>query len=343
MRQVRPRVSIRDVADRAGVAPSSVSRVLNGHPNIKPELRKQVEDAIKALGYQVNLVGAGLRRGTTHTVGFVIDDIANALFAEMMLGAEAALSEAGYLVTLMSSHGDGAGDCAAINLFKNRRVDGLLLAISDETDRNVRALIASAVDCPIVLLDRELPVSCSSVLTNHEQGIEVAVEELALAGHKKIGILIGSMKTRPGRERARAFRKAMAKRGLPVDDSMVVTHDIPSAASGEASMLKVLQRTKKRRPTAIIVGGSQLLVGLMRAIRTAQLCMPRDLSIIVCDDTPLAELHSPAITAVRRDVVSIGRNGAELLLEAMTNPEHVHAIRSVPVELVRRESVVPCR
>lgn len=343
-RNGRPRVSIRDVAQRAGVAMSSVSRVLNGHPNVTPELRRQVQEAVDALGYQVNLIGSDLRRGTTRTVGVVIDDIANALFAEIMLGAEAALSEAGYLLTLMSSHGSAAGDSAALNHFLNRRVDGLLLAHSDDTQPAWPAAFGSgASDCPVVLLDREAPVRCHSVLTDHGQGMQAAISELVAAGHGRIALMVGSMRTRPGRERLRAYRAGLQAHGVPLDDGLVMVHEAAEPATARTLMADLLRRPPDSRPGAVIVGGSQLLVGVLRALQDAGCTVPAEMSVIVCDDTPLAELHAPPLTALRRDVVGIGRAGAELLLQAMKDPTAEPQTTVIPLDLVRRSSVAPMR
>lgn len=339
-RTTRERVSIRDVAKRAGVAMSSVSRVLNGHPNVTPSLRKQVEEAVSALGYQVNLIGSDLRRGTTRTVGVLIDDIANPLFAEIMLGAEAALSEAGYLLTLMSSHGAASGDAAAINHFVNRRVDGLLLALSDDRQAAWPAAFGNRPsDCPVVMLDREAPVACHSVLTDHRQGMDAAIDELVAAGHRRIGLLAGSMRTRPGRERVRAFRSGLQRHGLPVDDGQIALPEAALPATAQSAMDGMLRRRVDARPSAVIVGGSQLLVGALRALQQAGCSVPQDMSIIVSDDTPLAELHGPPMTALSRDVVGIGRAGARLLLEAMMDPAASPRTVTIPVELVRRQSV----
>ncbi len=336
----RARVSIREVAKYAGVSLSSVSRVLNGHPNVTPRLRKQVEAAVNTLGYQVNQVGAGLRRGTTRTVGFLINDIANTLFAEIMLGAEATLSEAGYLVTLISSQ--NGGDEAAINLFRNRRVDGLLAALADDTCPDTHRLIAdSAADCPTVLLDRDMPIACSRVLTDHEQALNEAVDELVGAGHRDIALLTSSNRTRPGRERVRTVRSALARHGLAIRDDCLVAHDSPTALAGEASMRAFLRRSKADMPTAVIVGGGggQLQVGVLKALRDEGVQIGRGMSVITLDDTPLVELHAPPITAIRRDVVAIGRKGAELLLKAMVDKDTTPRTIVIPVELIQRDSV----
>lgn len=340
----RVRVSIRDVAARAGVAISSVSRVLNGYPNVTPALRRQVQEAVEALGYQVDLVGSDLRRGTTRTVGVVVDNIANSLFAEIMLGAETTLSEAGYLVTLISSHGTADGDIAALRHMRSRRVDGMLLALSDDTSNDWHsALTAGDREAPIVLLDREAPLPCHAVLSDHGQGMEAALDELTGVGHRRIALLLGSLSTRPARARLQAFRDGMAARDLWIDDRFVRTHSQPLASVAEHSIAELMQLPAGDRPTAVIVGSGQLLIGTLRALHKSCYRVPEDVSLVVCDDAPIAELHCPPLTALRRDIIGIGRTGAELLLAAMRIPGTLPRSTTIEIEIIRRASVAAPR
>jgi LacI family transcriptional regulator len=168
----RPRpVGLREVAEHANVAMSSVSRVLTDHPDVSERMRRRVLAAAEELGYEPDLLAQSLRRGETLSVGFVVRDISNPVLAELALGAETALSEAGYSMLLTNSHGDPDTDAAGIRLFRRRRVDGLLLSLSDETHDPTRAEI-DQLRPPIVLIDRELPGAppVSAVLSDHGAG-----------------------------------------------------------------------------------------------------------------------------------------------------------------------------
>ena len=336
-RRSQKRVGIRDVASYAGVAVSSVSRVLNDHPNVTPKLRLRVENAVSALGYQVDLVGASLRSGSTKTVGFLINNIANGLFADIMLGAESVLSRAGYVVTLISAQ--GRNDLDVMSLFVNRRVEGVLLSLADDSNTELHKFIEDSIDFPIVLVDRHLPVNCSSVLTDHQSGIDLAVDTLFAAGHRRISLLVGSMKTRPGRERARAFKHACVRLGYPDDHRQVVMHEDASAVSGEKTMCELIRESDGSKPTAVIVGGGQLLQGVLTAAQKEGIKIGQDISVIACDDTPLAKLYTPSITVTRRDVVEIGRKAAELLLSEMIGEARAPSTVVMPFELVQRESI----
>src|SRR5215207_1686606 len=128
----RGRSSMREVADMGGVAMSSVSRVLSGHPDVSPAMRERVMEAVDTLGYQPDMLAQGLRRRSTRSVGFVVGDISNPLLAEIALGAETTLHEAGYSMLLTNSENDPALDAGHVRLLMQRRVDGLMLSLASE-------------------------------------------------------------------------------------------------------------------------------------------------------------------------------------------------------------------
>src|SRR6476660_7731070 len=141
--RVPARPGMREVADRAGVAMSSVSRVLSGHPDVSPKMRQVVMDAVRDLGYQPDMLAQGLRRGKTFSVGFTVSDIANPILAEIVTGAEKRLREAGYSLLLTNSEGSPDLDADHILLLERRRVDGLILSLAAERhDKTIAALKA---------------------------------------------------------------------------------------------------------------------------------------------------------------------------------------------------------
>src|ERR1700710_2070641 len=168
--------TIRDVATRAGVAPSSVTRVLSGHPNVSPALRGRVMAAVEEVGYNPDLVAAGLRRGYTKTVGIIVNDVLSPVLALMIDVVESELRRAGYGVLLANSHGQAGNDVENVRLLHQRRVDALLAAFAD--DRNpdlVKAL--SALPIPVVLLDREIDThEFSAVVSDHRAGAQQLAE-----------------------------------------------------------------------------------------------------------------------------------------------------------------------
>ena len=307
------RAGMREVAERAGVAMSSVSRVLSGHPNVSVTMRDRVMAAVEELGYEPNMLAQMLRRGATQTVGFVVGDISNPLLAQITLGAEIALRAAGYALLLTNS-GEASMDATHIRLLQQRRVDGLLLSVSDETsEETIEALRRTTT--PSVLVDRDLTLAepASAVLSDHAAGVALAVEELARLGHRRIALVAGSPHVRPTRERINALEET-------IESFPGVVAQVRSGAftetHGAASTRELL--LGRRPPTAIIAGGNQILVGVLGALAELKLRIPRDISLITCDDVPLAKFFTPTLSTIGRDPYEMGRVAAGLLIDRLS-------------------------
>src|SRR5579871_1198712 len=180
---------MREVAIRAGVAMSSVSRVLSGHPDVSPRMRQVVMAAVAELGYQPDMLAQGLRRGKTFSVGFTVSDISNTVLAQIVTGAEKRLREAGYSLLLTNSEGNPELDVEHISLLERRRVDGLLLSLAEEHhDATVAAL--RQVTVPTVLIDRDVPygVNARCAAFDHARGMRDATEYLLQLGHRRFAL-----------------------------------------------------------------------------------------------------------------------------------------------------------
>ena len=311
----RSRSSMREVAETAGVAMSSVSRVLSGHPDVSPVMRERVLAAVEELGYKPNILAQSLRRQETLSVGFVVRDISNPLMAEIVKAAETRLRESGYSMLLTNSESDPELDADHIRLFEQRRVDGLILSLTSEIHPRTNGLLEQ-LDVPCVLVDRDVPAS-------------VQAEPRPLrppAGYARGG-------RASARPRAPADRSHPRRVGAPV----------PGAASGVRGGVRrawsaedvphrrgrgVRGRARRagRRPAARRVGAADRDRGRLEPDapgrrpcdrRARPRDCPRDLSLVSCDDIILAELYRPPIAVVRHDNSEVGRLAAELLIEGM--------------------------
>jgi len=327
-------LSLREVADRAGVAMSSVSRVLSGHPDVSPAMRTRVMAVVQELGYEPNLLASSLRRGSTMTVAFNVRDISSPVFSEILLGAEVHLRAAGYTVLLTNSEGSPQLDTAHISVFRRRRVDGLLLSLSDESDPGTLEQI-HRLQVPYVLIDRELPdaQAASAVLCDHAGATERVVEHLAGLGHRRIALVAGPLNVRPSRELKRSFETACARLGVEA----TVENGAFSGQHGEEAAMRVLSR--RRRPTAVVSGFNQVLPGVLRAVRALHLQIPADVSLVTFDDVPMLEFVDPPIATVSRDPLSMGREAAKLLLRRLDGEPP--ATTTVPTHFAPRASCGP--
>ncbi|MBS1862106.1 MAG: LacI family DNA-binding transcriptional regulator [Actinobacteria bacterium] len=326
---------MRDVARRAGVGPSSVSRVLSGHPDVSERMREAVMSAVEELHYRPDLLARGLRSGRTGTVGFVVADISNPMVAQTITGAERRLREAGYSMLLTNSEGRTGQDSGRIELLEQRSVDGLLLLLSDERDADTVAALHDA-ECPVVLLDRDQPAGepMTRVVFDHRSGMTAATRSLLGLGHRRIALLLGGPR-RPTRERRRGVEEAIA---TVADAELTVFEGELKVAAGEGAARDLLDLDP--RPTAVIAAGHVLCEGALLAFNQLGVRIPTDISMIGCDESPAAILHEPPISVVRRDMSEFGVRGAELLISQLEGAEEVVEV-ILPTEFVERRSCAP--
>ena len=232
-------IKIKEVAALANVAPSSVSRVLNEHPDVSAEMRARVLQAAEQLGYQPNFLAQSLRTGATRTVGFVVRDISIPLFAGIVKGAEQALEKNGYSVLLTNSLQNSALEAKHINVLRQRRVDGLILSLQSEANPDTFKALQN-LQVPTVLLDRELVgFPADAVLFDHASGVHDAVAGLVGLGHTHIGLLVGPPDTRASRDRIRGFTRACEEAGIPAgwDNIVQLSAITPETASQATASL----------------------------------------------------------------------------------------------------------
>lgn len=332
---------MREVADRAGVAMSSVSRVLSGHPDVSPKMRHVVMAAVRELGYQPDLLAQGLRRGKTFSVGFTVSDIANPVLAQIVTGAEKRLRAAGYSLLLTNSEGNPELDVEHISLLERRRVDGLILSLAEENQPGTVAALRQ-VAVPVVLVDRDIPpgVKARRAAFDHALGMRAAAHHLLELGHRRFALITGGPE-RPARERRRAVEETLAS--ARDGATCTVYPGKFSVEHGRNATFEIL--SIEPRVTAIIAGGNMLMEGALRALREAGVQVGREMSFVGCDDVVVAEVHQPPIAVVRRDIPAVGVAAAELLLADLEPTDGSDSAREIvlPTEFIARPSCAPPR
>jgi LacI family transcriptional regulator len=303
---------MRDVARTAGVSLSSASRALSGHPDVSDELREQVRNAARQLGYEQNLVWESLRRGSTQTVGLIVRDISSPLFAEIALKADLTLREAGYSLLVSNSMGAASHDAAQIRLLHQRRVDGLIASPTDIANPETLAAL-ERMPVPVVMIDRDLPdyLGTSAVLIDHRSGMTSAVTHLLDLGHRSIGYVATTAGTRPAYETARVLDELCRERGVQTR----IEFGPFSSEHGLAATRRLLDVDDP--PTALISGSNQIFPGVMQALRERGLRIPRDISLVTLDELPTLPFVDPPISAVSRHPAEVGRAAAQLMLERL--------------------------
>lgn len=337
---VDKKATIRDVARVSGVSVGTVSRSLNAPETVKPGTLGKVRAAIQSLDFQPDVRAQNMRRRSTLTVGFVIDDIANPWHASCFKAVDAELRQKGYSLYLMSTHGKASEEAAAIDMLQHGRADGMIMTINNEQDaRTIRRL--KELRIPSVLLDRDIPLDIDAVLTEHAPGLRQATNYLIELGHRRIAIITAGNDIRPGRERVRGFTEAFEQAGLPVPHDLIRSQSL-SADYGFREATTLLQMHE--RPTAIIAAGNRILAGVLRAMQQQGVSAPRDISLIACDRSDIAMLYPGPITLIDRPVEDIGRTAAQLLLDRLGGRSDRPAQRiSFPTHLIMGGSCLPLR
>jgi LacI family transcriptional regulator len=330
------RSSMRQVADLAGVAMSSVSRVLSNHPDASDAMREKVMSAVEELGYEPDILAQSLRRRATRTVGFVVGDISNPLIAEIVEGAETTLRDAGYSMLLTNSESDPELDVRHIRLLQQRRADGLLLSLAAE-DHPASLKALRDFEGPVAVIDRELPrrIGASAVLSDHRSGMHAAVSHLLDLGHERIGLILGPA-LRFSRERQAGLEEAYAERGASPSFT-VLSGQLGSAHRREATAQLLDQ---KQPVTAIVAGGNQLVIGALEELQARKLRVGKDVSLVSCDTVTVTELYQPPIAVVRRDTRELGRSAAQLLLDQLENEAPASSL-TLPTAFLARPSCAP--
>jgi LacI family transcriptional regulator len=327
---------MREVAERAGVAMSSVSRVLSDHPDVSPEMRAAVMSAVQELGYRPDFLAQGLRNRRTYSIGFTLSDISNPVLAETVKGAERRFREAGYSLLLTDADGNSDLDAAHIRQLEQRSVDGYLLSLADENHPQTAEAIRELRE-PAVLLDRDRPagVDIARVSFDHRTGMHEAMRHLLDLGHREVAVITGGP------------RRPASQRRAGIEDAISEQHRAASYGlyEGEFSIAHGRQATDEilageQRPTAIIAAGNMLMHGALLALHDAGIRVGQDISFVGCDSVAVAELHDPPIAVVRRDNVEMGTRAAGLLLARLNGDDSQRDV-VLPTEFLARPSCAP--
>lgn len=326
--------TMRDVAKKAGVSLSSVSRVLNGHPYITEEMRERVLAAIEALNYRPNRVAQRLRAAQSHLVGVIFSDIKNPFYTLALNGIEQVLSEQGLSVLISNSDTDQDRENDFIALMQAEEVAGLVIAPVKEDSPVLAKVVQSGL--PVVAIDRRLKdLSVDTVLADNYNGAQSAIQHLIQLKHRRIGILNGPQHLTSARERYQGFLHAMENAGLPVDPELVCFGDY-QMESGYTLIHKLLAQPKP--PTALFVANNLMTIGALNAIHEAGCSIPDDIAVIGFDDLPWAISLNPPLTTVAQPALEIGVHAAELLLNRITNPDRSARTVTLGTQLIVRAS-----
>jgi LacI family transcriptional regulator len=288
-------VTIRDVAQRCGVSPMTVSRVINESASVSPATRRRVERAIADLGYVPSRLARGLSRQRTGTIAVIVPDVANPFFTLIVRAAEEVARRADYRVILCDTRADLAVERDVIAELIAHRVEGIVIApVSDRSGVHLRRLERFAV--PFVLVDRTVTgVEADAVLGDSPGGARTLVEHLLSLGHRRIGLIVETDEVSTARDRRQGYEAALAAAGIPHAPELVsyATVDPRGGFEGMSRLLELHDR-----PTAVFTVNNLVAVGAIEAVRAAGLEVPDDVALVCFDDIEYASRLYPFLTAL---------------------------------------------
>ena len=340
---VKPRANIKDVASRAGVHPSTVSRVLNPATRsmVSDSLAKRIMAIADELGYRRNPLASGLRTQKTYTVGIVLPDITNPVFPPIVRGVEHTLGAQGYTAILADTGSTRRRERGIVDNLKARQVDGLIIAAARRKDPIVDECLEQGI--PLVLVNRTVDRhNVAAVINDDALGIELALEHLTGLGHRRIAHVGGPQNTSTGYVRYRTFLRAAKQLGLAVDREWVVNTRAYTEPAGQAALEHIMARGKPF--TAVLAASDLLALGCYDALRARGLDCPAHISVTGFNDMPYVDRLDPPLTTLHIPLDELGVQAALLLLERIQDPEGpAKQLRLAPRLVVRGSTAVRAR
>jgi DNA-binding LacI/PurR family transcriptional regulator len=328
-----------DVAKLANVSFMTVSRVVNGDPRVKRETRERVMRAIEELQYHPNAIARALNRQRTMTIGLIFAKmdcvLSEPYIAQLIYHIEQALIPRGYDMLIVSGEQRNASDLTL--LFKQKKVDGIIILGSQLGDPRLVAL--SANRSPTVLLHArsELPfISCVDV--DNDAIVEHFIGYLTALGHRRIAFICGDLSVLDGYQRLAAYKERMAARGLPLEDTLIFRGDWSSRSGYEA----FLHFNELRpRPSAVIASNDHMAIGFLKAAHEHRLPIPGEMSLVGVDDIEMASFTTPTITTMRQPMQAIASAAVETLIASMDDKDRPASRIILKAEPVIRDSCSP--
>ena len=326
-------VSIYDIAKKAGVSPSTVSRALEDHPRIGTTTRKRIQELAREMDYVPSTVAKSLAVNKTWTIGMVLATISDPFMGRVVEGVEQAAIEAGFNVFISTSQNDRQREIAAIKMLQKRRVDGIIVIASHLLDQHPGFFVRSKV--PIVIINEQKPGETMHFVTVDDvHAAQLAVEHLLALGHCRIGYVGVTNRPKSNQYRLKGYQDTLEAAGIASDPALIFTsHTIEDHAKrGEASLEPLLDAGA----TAVFCYNDTAAMSLLAACYKRGVSVPDNLSVIGFDDIDMAAYTIPPLTTIRQPRFELGQRAMHMMLDLLAGQKPENQI--VPGELVVRQT-----
>lgn len=329
-------VTIKDVARRANVSISTVSRVLNNTNHaVSSETKERVLEAIEELGFYPNAMARGLHLNKTKTIGLIIQDISNPYYPSIVRGVEDAAQELEYTVILANVYRSKERTIKYLNVFREKRVDGIIFtgggvvknaAQDNFFERNTISTVVIGKSC-----DGKMP----SVQVNNVQAAREACEHLINQGHKKIVTVTGPQNSATANDRLEGYLQALNTNGIEVKDEWIIKGDFIFGSGYQA--VEKIPELGGDGATAVFAQNDMMAIGMIKGLREHGYNVPEDIAVIGFDNIPLASFITPMLSTVAVPVYDLGKTAMRVLSDILAGNE-ISRITTLPTRLLLRES-----
>jgi LacI family transcriptional regulator len=332
--------TIKELAKKSGVSVATVSRVLNGYPDVSEATRERVQRIAAELDYQPSAAARTLVTKRSQLLGVVLHaglahpDLRHPFFGDVLEGFRYRVGELGYDVLLFANEEGVNGSGRYLRRSRHHRAEGIVLMGVDERDPEIQQLATSDIPCvgiDLALVGRR----AGHVISDNAQGVRLALRHLHELGHTRIATITGDTASRPGAERLVAYREALVELGLAYEDQYVAVGDF-YVETGRTRMHELLELGEP--PTAVFAASDLMAVGAAKAAQERGLVVGKDVAIVGFDDIHIAPLVHPPLTTIRQDRLRLGAVAAESLVRMVEEKGAPPPVTTIPVELVVRES-----
>jgi LacI family transcriptional regulator len=335
-----PRVTIREIADLAGVSIATVSRVMNGHSDVAEETRDLVMRVVRENGYATNRSARGLSAGRTGLVGVLVPLVYPVYFSAILSGAAEALYEQELRLVLSPTQHEHDREVSLLDRLMHGMTDGALIVLPEESSEELARLLEQGYR--FVVVDPRLPLDerVPSVSAAHASGADQAMSHLLGLGHRRIAAITGPRGWVATEDRRRGYHAALAAKGILPEPALEVEADFEIGPGRDAAghLLDLHDP-----PTAIFAFNDNLAIGALQAARDRGLRVPGDLSVVGFDDVEPATIVTPTLTTVRQPLAEMGRTAVNLLMRLLERQRFETLRVELATRLVVRESTGPPR
>lgn len=328
------KVTIYDVAEKAGVSIATVSKVINNIGEMRDTTREKVKMAMNELNYRPNIMASALMGKGTKTIGLMINDISNPLFSELARIIDDRAHEKGYSVIICNTGDNEEKELKHLDILIHKQVDGFIIGSSFKDKSKLNELIEA--NNPLILLthdDKE--VNASKVAVDDYKGGYIATEHLLEMGHERIAII--AEKAESSSNRIKGYKSALKDSGIDVDADIMVRISA-SIEKGTKTFLDLYERNSSNPPTAIFTSNDQIAIGVLLASKRLNLEVPKELSIIGFDDTILGKTAHPSISTIAQPIKVMGEEVVDILIEEIQTGKRILKRSIYEPKLIIRET-----